>query len=58
MGAVMNDLMEIVEDLKDIETNGSDNTAFEDIFHKWNARLMEAEADLERQYELFKEEFA
>ena len=48
----MNDLIEIVEDLKDIETWGSDTTAFEDIFHKWNARLMEAEEFLERQYEL------
>ena len=49
----MNDLFEIVEDLKDIETNGSDNTAFEDIFHKWNARLIDAQEEAERQYELF-----
>ena len=48
----MNDLFEIVEDLKDIEVFGSDTTAFEDIFHKWNARLMEAEEFMERQYEL------
>ena len=53
MGAVMNDLFEIVEDLKDIETFGSDNTAFEDIFHKWNARLIDAQEEAERQYELF-----
>jgi hypothetical protein len=49
----MNDLFEIVEDLKDIETFGSDTTAFEDIFHKWNARLIDAQAEAERQYEMF-----
>jgi hypothetical protein len=49
----MNDLFEIVEDLKDIETWGSDNTAFEDIFHKWNARLLDAQDEAERQFELF-----
>ena len=49
----MNDLFEIVEDLKDIDAFGSDTTAFEDIFHKWNARLIDAQADAERQYELF-----
>ena len=49
----MNDLFEIVEDLKDIDIFGSDTTAFEDIFHKWNARLIDAQADAERQYELF-----
>ena len=49
----MNDLFEIVEDLKDIEVFGSDTTAFEDIFHKWNARLIDAQEEAERQYELF-----
>ncbi len=49
----MNDLFEIVEDLKDIDTFGSDTTAFEDILHKWNARLIDAQADAERQYEMF-----
>ena len=49
----MQELIEIVEDLKDIDAFGSDTTAFEDIFHKWNARLIDAEADMERQYELF-----
>jgi hypothetical protein len=49
----MNDLFEIVEDLKDIDTFGSDTTAFEDIFHKWNARLIDAQAEAERQYEMF-----
>jgi hypothetical protein len=49
----MNDLFEIVEDLKDIDTFGSDTTAFEDIFHKWNARLIDAQEEAERQFELF-----
>ena len=49
----MNDLFEIVEDLKDIDAFGSDTTAFEDIFHKWNARLIDAQEEAERQYELF-----
>ena len=48
----MNDLFEIVEDLKDIETWGSDTTAFEDIINKWQARLEEAEDFMGRQYEL------
>jgi|TARA_A200000159_G_scaffold61538_1_gene56978 hypothetical protein len=49
----MNDLFEIVEDLKDIDTFGSDTTAFEDILVKWEARLIDAQADAERQYEMF-----
>jgi hypothetical protein len=49
----MNDLFEIVEDLKDIDTFGSDTTAFEDILVKWQARLAEAEHEAERQYEMF-----
>lgn len=49
----MNDLIEIVEDLKNIDTFGSDTTAFEDIFHKWNARLIDAQEEAERQYEMF-----
>jgi len=49
----MNDLFEIVEDLKDIDVFGSDTTAFEDIFHKWNARLIDAQEEAERQYEMF-----
>jgi len=49
----MNDLYEIVEDLKDIDTFGSDTTAFEDILVKWQARLAEAEHEAERQYEMF-----
>ena len=49
----MNDLIEIVEDLKDIDTFGSDTTAFEDILVKWQARLAEAEHEADRQYEMF-----
>ena len=49
----MNDLFEIVEDLKDIDTFGSDTTAFEDILIKWQARLEDAQTDAERQYEMF-----
>ena len=49
----MNDLIEIVEDLKDIDTFGSDTTAFEDILVKWQARLVEAEHEADRQYEMF-----
>jgi len=49
----MNDLFEIVEDLKDIEVFGKDTTAFEDIVDKWQARLIDAQEEAERQYELF-----
>ena len=49
----MNDLFEIVEDLKDIDTFGSDTTAFEDILIKWEARLIDAQDEAERQFELF-----
>ena len=48
----MNDLIEIVEDLEGIDTFGSDTTAFEDIMTKWKERLADAEAEMERQYEL------
>ena len=49
----MNDLIEIVEDLKNIDTFGSDTTAFEDILVKWESRLADAEDEAERQYEMF-----
>ena len=50
----MNDLFEIVEDLKDIEAWGSDtNPAFAEIFQKWEERLAAAEDEAERQFELF-----
>ena len=48
----MNELIEIVEDLKSIDTFGSDTTAFEDILVKWETRLSDAEADMERQFEM------
>ena len=49
----MNDLFEIVDDLETIDTFGSNTTAFEDIISKWQARLEDAQADAERQYEMF-----
>jgi len=50
----MNDLFEIVEDLKDIEAWSNDNNlAIENILIKWEARLIDAQADAERQYEMF-----
>ena len=49
----MNDLFEIVEDLKAIDIFGSDTTAFEDILTKWEARLEDAQYEAERQYEMF-----
>jgi len=49
----MQELIEIVEDLKTIDTFGSDTTAFEMILQKWEVRLQDAEADMERQYEMF-----
>ncbi len=47
----MNDLFEIVEDLDDIDTFGSDTTAFVDIIDKWKTRLLDAQDCAERQYE-------
>ena len=50
----MQDLFEIVEDLKDIEAWSNDtNLAIENILIKWEARLVDAQADAERQYEMF-----
>lgn len=51
----MNELLEIVEDLEMIETVGTDSPGFEHIIAKWQERLADAEADMERQYEMFKE---
>jgi hypothetical protein len=53
MNDMINDLFEIVEDLKDIETFGSDSPAFENILIKWEARLIDAQDEAERQYEMF-----
>ncbi len=52
----MQELIEIVEDLRAIDTFGSDTTAFESILIKWEARLVDAEADMERQFEMFEKE--
>jgi len=52
----MQELIEIVEDLKTIDTFGSDTTAFELILQKWEDRLTDAEADMERQFEMFEKE--
>ena len=50
----MNDLFEIVEDLKDIEAWSNDNNpAIENILIKWEARLEDAQDEAERQFELF-----
>lgn len=48
----MNDLIEIVEDLEMIETFGTDSPGFEAIINKWTERKAEAEAFMERQYEM------
>jgi len=54
----MNELLEMVEDLEMIETVGTDSPGFEHIITKWKERLADAEADLERQYEMFQLETA
>jgi len=48
----MNDLFEIVEDLESIETFGTDSPGFEAIINKWVERKAEAEAFMERQFEM------
>jgi hypothetical protein len=48
----MNDLFEIIEDLEMIETFGTDSPGFEEIINKWTERKAEAEAFMERQYEM------
>lgn len=52
----MNELLEICEDLELIESIGTDSPGFEAIVSKWEQRKADAEADLERQYELFRSE--
>ena len=50
----MNDLIEIVEDLKNIDTFGSNTTAFEDILESSGKNgWQHAEDEADRQYELF-----
>jgi len=48
----MNDLFEIIEDLESIETFGTDSPSFEAIINKWAERKAEAEAFMERQFEM------
>jgi len=51
----MNELIEIIEDLEMIETVGTDSPGFDHIVTKWRERMADAEADLERQYEMFQD---
>ena len=48
----MQDLIEIVEDLEMIETVGVDSPGFEHIVNKWVTRKADAEAEMERQFEM------
>ena len=48
----MQDLIEIVEDLETITLNGTSCTAFEEIVDKWVTRKADAEAEMERQFEM------
>jgi hypothetical protein len=55
----MNDLIEMIEDLETIQTLTSHpalEETIENIICKYIARKEDLEADLERQYDLFKEE--
>jgi hypothetical protein len=55
MGEVMNDLFEIVEDLQ--YAAQSKNTCIpSELLVKWQERLLRAEAELERQFDMFQEE--
>jgi dihydroorotate dehydrogenase len=51
----MQELIEIVEDLQMIAIVGTDSPGMDHIMEKWQQRLKDAEADMERQYELFQE---
>ena len=54
----MNDLIEIIEDLEMLEVlnDGAKDGHIEFLLAKYRERFAEAEADLERQYEMFSEE--
>jgi hypothetical protein len=55
----MNDLIEMIEDLETIQTLTSHpalEETIENIICKYIARKEDLEADMERQYDLFKEE--
>ena len=51
----MNDLFEIVEDLQYAARSNNSRIPSE-LLVKWQERLQRAEADLERQFDLFEEE--
>jgi hypothetical protein len=48
----MNELFEIVEDLQMIAVVGSDTDYMDSIMEKWEQRKADAEAEMERQYEM------
>lgn len=55
----MNDLIEIIEDLEMLEVlpeGGSRDAHIEFLLNKYRERFEDAEADLERQYEMFSAE--
>ena len=55
----MNELLEMIEDLETIQTmtmHPALEETIERILNKYEERRADLEADLERQYELFKEE--
>ena len=55
MGEVMNDLFEIVEDLQYAAQSKNPRIPSE-LLVKWQERLLRAEAELERQFDMFQEE--
>ena len=55
----MNELLEMIEDLETIQTmtmHPALEETIERILEKYEVRKIELEEDMERQYELFKEE--
>lgn len=54
----MNDLIEIIEDLEMLEVlnDGAKDGHIEYLLNKYRERFEDAEADLERQYEMFSQE--
>ena len=57
----MNELLEIIEDLETLEVlhdGGSKDAHIEYLLKKYRERFKKAEADMERQYELFQDQLA
>jgi len=54
----MNDLIEMIEDLEMLEVlnDGAKDSHIEYLLKKYRGRFADAEADLERQYEMFSAE--